>query len=87
MMTFQLFLTKCIEDVIITNTNHEGIRVYKEQLKPMDYMEPQAYIGLLILAGVYKSHDEAMETCGTRDISGIFSIWQCQWSVLRLFQE
>ena len=46
MTTFQLFITKCIEDIIMTNTNREGIRVYKKQWKPIDYIELQAYIGL-----------------------------------------
>ena len=58
MTTFQLFITKCIEDIIITNTNREGIRVYKEQWKPMDYMELQIYI---MFAGFYKSYNEAIE--------------------------
>jgi len=61
MTTFQLFITKCIEDIIITNTNREGIRVCKEKWKPVNYIELQAYIGLLMLVGVYKSHNEAME--------------------------
>ena len=53
MTTFQLFITKWIEDIIITNTNREGIQVYKEKWKPMDYIELRAYIGLLMLAGVW----------------------------------
>ena len=46
---------------IITNRNREGIRVYKEKWKPTDYIKLQAYIGLLMLAGVYKSYNEAIE--------------------------
>ena len=58
------------------NANLERIRVYKEKWKPMDYVELQAYIGLLMLAGVYKSHNEAME-----------NLWNERIVRLRLFKS
>ncbi|XP_059415375.1 piggyBac transposable element-derived protein 4-like [Carassius carassius] len=40
-------------------TNLEGSRVFGEKWKPLDLIDLNAYIGLLILAGVYRSKGEA----------------------------
>ena len=58
---FRLLLSKGIEEVIICNTNLEGQRVYAEKWNPVDIVELEAYLGLLLLSGVSKSHNEAME--------------------------
>ncbi|KRX26789.1 hypothetical protein T07_3379 [Trichinella nelsoni] len=43
-------------------TNSEGKRLYKDAGKEIEETEFHAYIGLLILAGVYKSHGEATKS-------------------------
>jgi len=58
---FQLLFTNSIEETVIVNTNREGQLVYDNDWKPLDNVELNAYIGLLILAGVYKSNNEALE--------------------------
>ena len=57
--TFYLFLPKSIEEVVLNMTNKEGKRVYGNKWRKMDPMDLQAYVGLLILAGVYRSSKEA----------------------------
>ncbi|XP_031735170.1 piggyBac transposable element-derived protein 4-like [Anarrhichthys ocellatus] len=57
--TFDLFLPKPIEEVVLNMTNKEGRRVYGNKWRKMDRMDLQAYVGLLILAGVYRSSKEA----------------------------
>ena len=58
---FQLLLSKDIEEVIICNTNLEGQRIYAEKWNPVDIVELEAYLGLILLSGVSKSHNEATE--------------------------
>ncbi|XP_045080530.1 piggyBac transposable element-derived protein 4-like [Coregonus clupeaformis] len=57
--TFDLFLPKPIEDAVLSMTNKEGQRVYGNKWRKMDQMDLQAYVGVLILAGVYRSSKEA----------------------------
>ncbi|XP_035768532.1 piggyBac transposable element-derived protein 4-like [Neolamprologus brichardi] len=57
--TFALFLPKSIEEVILNMTNKEGRRVYGNKWRKMDPIDLQAYVGMLILAGVYRSNKEA----------------------------
>ncbi|XP_046872053.1 piggyBac transposable element-derived protein 4-like, partial [Hypomesus transpacificus] len=56
---FLLFVTPQIETVILDETNREGYLKRGEEWKAMDASDLRAYIGLLILAGVYKSRGEA----------------------------
>ncbi|XDV11586.1 hypothetical protein PO909_000484 [Leuciscus waleckii] len=42
-----------------TQTPGQLLRVYGESWKEVDWVDLQAYIGLLLLAGVYRSHNEA----------------------------
>ncbi|XP_062308098.1 piggyBac transposable element-derived protein 4-like [Osmerus eperlanus] len=56
---FLLFVTPQIERVILDVTNREGYLKHGEEWKAMDATDLRAYIGLLILAGVYKSRGEA----------------------------
>ncbi|KAJ8393710.1 hypothetical protein AAFF_G00057630 [Aldrovandia affinis] len=53
--TFYLFITPAIEKIILEMTNLEGFRKYGDSWKRMDETDLHAYIGLLILAGVYRS--------------------------------
>lgn len=55
---FELYLQP-IEKTILDMTNLEGSRVFGEKWKPLDLIDLNAYIGLLILAGVYRSKGEA----------------------------
>ncbi|XP_027132677.1 piggyBac transposable element-derived protein 4, partial [Larimichthys crocea] len=57
---FRLFLTPEIDKIILEETNREGFRKYgKNSWKRMDEIDLHAYMGLLILAGVYRSRGEA----------------------------
>ncbi|XP_054883216.1 piggyBac transposable element-derived protein 4-like [Poeciliopsis prolifica] len=56
---FQLFISPPIEKIILEMTNLEGRRVFQEKWKPLDPTGLHAYIGILLLAGVYRSKGEA----------------------------
>ncbi|XP_067439797.1 uncharacterized protein [Thunnus thynnus] len=58
--TFYLFFTPAIDKLIQETTNPEGFRKYGEGWKPMNNVDVHAYVGLLILAGVYRSRGEAV---------------------------
>ncbi|XP_067253162.1 piggyBac transposable element-derived protein 4-like [Chanodichthys erythropterus] len=58
--TFELFFTDEIKEILIEMTNLEGKRVFNKSWKNLDWIDLQAYFGLLILAGVYRSHHEAL---------------------------
>ncbi|XP_067253523.1 piggyBac transposable element-derived protein 4-like [Chanodichthys erythropterus] len=58
--TFELFFPDDIKKNLIEMTNLEGKRVFNEAWKNLDWIDLQAYFGLLILAGVYRSHHEAL---------------------------
>lgn len=59
---FRLFITENIEKIVIMNSNIEGARVYGDKWKEIDGVEFSAYIGLLLLAGVFKSCNECTES-------------------------
>ncbi|XP_058645114.1 piggyBac transposable element-derived protein 4-like isoform X1 [Onychostoma macrolepis] len=59
--TFELFFPNNIKQILIEMTNLEGIHVFGAAWKNLDWTDLQAYIGLLFLAGVYRSHHEAMD--------------------------
>ncbi|XP_005997448.1 piggyBac transposable element-derived protein 4-like [Latimeria chalumnae] len=56
---FGLFIPPTIENIILQMTNLEGRRVLGEKWKELDHVDMQAYIGLLLLAGVYRCKGEA----------------------------
>nr|XP_023697285.1 piggyBac transposable element-derived protein 4-like [Paramormyrops kingsleyae] len=58
--TFKLFIPHSIEKMIMENTNLEGRRRFGDQWVEMDSTEFNAYLGLLILIGLYKSKGEAV---------------------------
>ncbi|XP_039550046.1 piggyBac transposable element-derived protein 4-like, partial [Pimephales promelas] len=64
---FDLFITPSIEKDVLEMTNLEGKRVYGDDWKDFDVTDLQAYIGLLILAGVYKSKGEATASLWNAD--------------------
>ncbi|KAL1241328.1 E3 ubiquitin-protein ligase [Trichinella spiralis] len=57
--SFALFISSRMEKIILQMKNLEGKRLYKDAWKQTDEAEFHAYIGLLILAGIYKSRGEA----------------------------
>ncbi|XP_068164525.1 piggyBac transposable element-derived protein 4-like isoform X2 [Antennarius striatus] len=57
--SFLLFLPDTIEGIILEMTNLEGKRVFGDTWKEIDQVELQAYVGLLILAGVYCAKNES----------------------------
>ncbi|XP_071029739.1 piggyBac transposable element-derived protein 4-like [Oncorhynchus clarkii lewisi] len=56
---FHLFVTPAIERIIVEMTNLHGASKYGDGWRPMDATDLRAYVGLLILAGVYRSRGEA----------------------------
>lgn len=56
---FELFFTKSIQNILLEITNLEGQRVYGNEWNDIVLEEMQAFVGLLILAGVCKSNNEA----------------------------
>ena len=56
---FELVIPNSIQKIILEMTNLEGRRVFGEEWKELDKTHLHAYLGLLILAGVYKSKDES----------------------------
>ena len=56
---FHLFVTPALERIIVEMTNLHGARKYGDGWRPMDATDLRAYVGLLILAGVYRSRGEA----------------------------
>ena len=56
---FRLFITPTVENIILEVTNWESCRKYGDEWKGKDETDLCAYVGLLILAGVYRSRGEA----------------------------
>uniref|UniRef100_A0A3B3DQJ5 PiggyBac transposable element-derived protein domain-containing protein n=1 Tax=Oryzias melastigma TaxID=30732 RepID=A0A3B3DQJ5_ORYME len=55
--SFLLFFTSNVERLILLASNHQSAG---SASKPMDEIDLRAYVGLLILAGVYRSRGEAL---------------------------
>jgi hypothetical protein len=52
------FITQDIIDLIVKHTNEEGVRVFGEDWTNTTAFEIQTYLGLLLLAGVYRGRQE-----------------------------
>lgn len=65
--SFQAIFYSTIENKIIQATNIEGRRIYGDDWKEFDNITFQAYIGLLLLAGVYKSNGEATKSLWNKE--------------------
>jgi len=59
--TIQLFITPQISGIILTMSNKEGELVFGKQWTAISEDELNAFLGLLFLAGVYRSAGEATE--------------------------
>lgn len=60
--TFELYFPSSIQNILVRMTNLEGRREFGDQWTDIDWIAMEAFIGLLILAGVFKSHDEATQS-------------------------
>ncbi|XP_051915601.1 piggyBac transposable element-derived protein 4-like [Hippocampus zosterae] len=56
---FQLFIPSSIQSILIEMTNLEGRKVFSQSWEDIDGIKLDAYFGLLLLAGVYRSNNEA----------------------------
>ncbi|GLD67800.1 piggyBac transposable element-derived protein 4-like protein [Lates japonicus] len=78
--TFYLFLTPEIDKIILEETNYKDLRKYgRDDWRPMDEINLHAYVGLLILAGVYRSRGEA--TASLWDAEGRRVIFRAMMSL------
>ncbi|XP_041864774.1 piggyBac transposable element-derived protein 4-like [Melanotaenia boesemani] len=57
--TFELFIPPSLEKILLEMTNMEGRRVFGKSWMDIDKVQLDAYLGLLLLAGVYRSCNEA----------------------------
>lgn len=64
---FTTIFNSNIEKEIIKMTNIEGERVFNQKWKSLDSANFQAYIGLLLLAGVYKSYGESTKSLWNKE--------------------
>jgi hypothetical protein len=55
-------LPETIQKIILNCTNLEGRRVFGERWKEMDQTNLQAYFGVIIFAGVFRSNGESKES-------------------------
>ena len=60
--SFEAVFDYTVEKEIINFTNAEGRRVYGDKWKDMEISLFQAYVGILLLAGVYRSNGEATKS-------------------------
>ncbi|XP_016409956.1 piggyBac transposable element-derived protein 4-like, partial [Sinocyclocheilus rhinocerous] len=57
--TFEFYFPSSIQNILVRMTNLEGRRVFGDQWTDIDWTAMEAFIGPLILAGVFKSYNEA----------------------------
>lgn len=60
--SFLVMMNDNIQSIVVEMTNIEGQRVYGDGQEALDKITLQAYIGLLLLAGVYKSYGESTKS-------------------------
>ena len=59
---FELFLTESFETMVVNLTNLEGKQIYKDNWKEVTQTDMKACMGVLILAGVYRSRNKSTRT-------------------------
>lgn len=64
---FLVFFSSRMLDHVVECTNREGNRVKKEDWTMIDQMELKAFLGLLLLRGVYKASGESTEELWSAD--------------------
>ncbi len=74
---FNLFLAEPIENIVISMTNLEGRRVYKENWNEVDRTDIKAYIGLLILWGSTSPEMKTSPVYGMQTQVGQFFVPLC----------
>ena len=60
--SFELLIPYSVQKIILDMTNLDGRRVFCEQWEEIDIMHLDAYFGILILAGVYRSRGVSTES-------------------------
>ena len=85
--SFQLFLPESIVEILLAMTNLEGGRVFADTWKALDQVDLQAYMGLLILAGVHRSNMRLQKVCGMQSQGGLYSGQLCPCSIFISSQE
>lgn len=60
--SFELFFPPPLVRIILNYTNIEGRRIYDKEWTDIDSTELFAFIGLLLLAGVFRSNNESSES-------------------------
>jgi len=60
--SFQVIMNNNLSDIVLKMTNVEGRRVYGDNWENLDAITLEAYIGILLLAGVYRSHGESRKS-------------------------
>ncbi len=58
-------------------TNLEGKRVYGADWRDVDWTDMEAFIGLLILAGVYHSNNEALPSLWEAETGRAILVLSC----------
>ena len=66
--SFQAAFPDSVQNIIINMTNKEGNRVFREQWKYINNTIFEAYLGLLLLAGVYRSHGESTKSLWHKEL-------------------
>jgi len=57
--SFQVIMNNILSDTVLKMTKVEGRRVYGDNWENLDAITLEAYIGILLLAGIYRSHGES----------------------------
>ena len=60
--SFMMFFPPVVVNIILKNSNIEGKRVFGDNWKNLNNVDLEAFIGLLLLSGVYKSRNESIES-------------------------
>jgi hypothetical protein len=81
--TLELHITKHISRTILKMSNEEGARVFGDEWTPIGEDEFYRYMGLLYLAGVYRSNGNLLKNYGILWINAKYSEPLCLSSVSR----
>lgn len=59
---FMLFFSPAVMNIILKNSNIEGKNVFGDRWKDLNNVDLEAFVGLLLLSGVYKSRNESTKS-------------------------
>ena len=72
--TFRLFFIDCMIEMIVKHTNEEGCRRHNQNWTCTDSAEIRRYIGVILLAGVFRSSNESIFSRVQRMVGLCFKI-------------